>query len=232
MAGIGGAGVVALIFLMLILFSIGSVIFYFVRRCRYTRLGLPVPRLKKRHLVLLYSPIIVLILLSALLFWSVKANEKSEYERNKKTYFTLEKDTPFGEIILPKGTHISKFFPSDDKNNAAPDLNDVNGIQFPHPVQINGLSVLMIFPATGVIRLAEEYRFINGHGETVTCPKKRHFIVELNNTELVQQYQNKNLPIPPTTFKPSLWTFNDCTITFDYPSSVPHWENGKLIQDD
>lgn len=229
----GGAGGLFLIFFLLILMNLGSATFYFIWRCRYTRKGLLVPPLKKWQLLLLYSPIILCILLCILIFWAIQADKKHvafEHEKDKNRYFTLEKDTPFGEIILPKGTHISKHIPAGFQYNAPRDLNDVDGIQFPHPVMINGMSVIEISTTIGFLRLAEDYHFIN-NGQKTICPKTHYFIVDLNNYELESVYRDKNLPIPPLTFKPSLWKFQDCMTKIDFPSSLPHWKNGKLVSD-
>ncbi|MDM1246988.1 hypothetical protein HX005_06265 [Acinetobacter sp. R933-2] len=227
----GGAGSLFLIIFLLILMSLGSASFYFLWRCRYTRKGLLVPPLKKWQLFLLYSPIVLCVLFAALIFWAAQANEKYvkfEHEKDKNRYFTLEKDTPFGEIILPKGTHISKYIPAGFDHNAPRDLNDVDGIQFPYPVQINGMSVLEISPTIGFLRLAKDYHFIH-QAKKMTCPKTHYLVVDLNNYQLELAYRDKNLPIPPLTFKPSLWTFQDCMSKIDFPSSLPHWKDGKLI---
>lgn len=230
----GGAGVLILIFLFLPLLSVISVVLYLIRKRRYTRLNLPVPPLKKWQCLMLYGPVFVFILFSLLIFWIIKEDEKLvqfEHEKDKNRYFTLEKDTPFGEIILPKGTHMSKYIPKGYQYNAAADLNDIDGIEFPHPVNINGLSVIKIAPTTGFLHLAEDYRFIDQNGKVLHCPQTHYFIVELNNYELKWQYLNKSLPVPPSTFKPSLWTFSDCTSKIDFPSPLPYWQGDKLIID-
>lgn len=230
----GGADAFALIFFILIFFSIGSAIYYFIWRCKYTRSGLLVPSLKQGQLILLYSPLILLIIFTALFFWVIHVDKKHvafEHEKDKNRYFTLEKDTPFGEITLPKGTHISKYIPAGFEYNAPRDLNDVDEIRFPHPVMINGMSVIEISPTTGFLRLAEDYHFIE-NGKKIICPKTHYLVVKLNNYQLEWTFRDKNLPIPPLTFKPSLWTFSDCTSKIDFPSSLSYWKDGKLINGD
>lgn len=226
----GGVGGLFVAFLILVFWGIGSVIFYWVWRRKYLRLGLAVPSLKKWQLGVMYSPIILLILSVLVIFLLNMKNEeylRYEHEKDKNRFFTIEKETVFGEIILPVGTHISKNIPAGLKYHAPRDLNNVDGIQFPDPVMINGMSVLEISPTIGFLRLAEDYHFLE-QGKQRSCVKSNYLIVELNNRQYVEQYFNQGLPIPPSTFKPSLWTIADCTIKIDFPSSVPYWENGVL----
>lgn len=206
---------------MLALLSIGSAAYYMIWRCKYTRLGLLVPPLKKWQRYLLYSPMVLFILFLLLILWAMKEDEefvRFEKDKDKNRYFTLKETTPFGEIVLPKGTQIRKYIPQGYQNNAPADLNDVEGIQFPYPVTINDISIIEIAPTTGFLRLAEDYHFTDKTGKAITCSKTNYLNVHLNNFDLRTIYNDKNLPIPPSTFKPSLWTFSDCNVPVELAS--------------
>lgn len=180
---------------------------------------------------MLYGPIILLISGVIMFYQIMESNEKYvafEREKDKNRYFTIEKDTPYGEVILPKGTHINKVIPKGYEHNAPRDLNDVDAIGFPHPVMINGMAVIEISTTIGYLRLAEDYHFIH-KGQKTVCPKTHYLVVDLNDYDLWQPYFMNQQPIPPEIFKPSLWTFRDCSFEIDFPSKMPYWKDGKLI---
>lgn len=213
----GGVGAVGIVFIWLILLilSLLLTLIHGFRIYRARRRGLARPKLSKCMANFIFSPFILLVLLILYFAWGRYQDEKlSEFEaeKDKDRNFTLVEDTSFGGIVLPAGTNIDKSILFGFEYKSSRDLNNVLAIHFPYPVQINGMSVITVYPRAGTLILAEDYHFIE-QGKKWNCPKTHYFRVNLNNEDLYRLGDESSEPYPPESFQPNRWTFDECSET-------------------
>lgn len=182
--------------------------------------------------VLTYSWIVFNI---ALLVWyidlSIEADKKQkiaeslEPEKDKSRYFTLTKDTQYGEIVLPKGTHIHKYIPFGTTPNEPADLTEVREMRFPHPIEIKGISVIAIRNSYNDAEF-EIAQPIYWHSELMYCDK--------GNLVRMESIPESDLNFAnPQNFQPSKLKRSGCEeIDNKYvdPIIFPYWQDGKLIK--
>lgn len=154
-----------------------------------------------------------------------KIAEALEPEKDKSRYFTLTKDTQYGGIVLPKGTHIFKLIPYGVTPNEPADLTEVRQMRFPYAIEIEGMSVIAIrnFYNDAEFEIAEP---IYWHSELMYCDKGNLVRMEsVPDSEL--NFAN------PQDFQPSKLKRSGCEeIDNKYvdPIIFPYWQDGVLIK--
>lgn len=146
----------------------------------------------------------------------VEKVEQLEQLKNKNRYFTLQKDMVYGEIILPKGSHVAKYMEGGLQPILDRDLNDLEGVRFPYPIPINGAMVIAISPKYGKMQLTEDFNYVSSLGERESCQKGK--------TLYYFAYSAENLP---QDYQPSQWSFSGCEDSQD-EIHPPFWQGGRL----
>lgn len=244
MFGIGGGFVFPLIFLLplligldIILVIIGLAVRWYLK---FRKIWLPHHTQTAKKLLkflLIVNGILIGLMVLEIVVNAIYREKltKLEAEKDKSRYFTIETPTPYGEIVLPVGTHVYNYIASElNTPNQPKNLNNVQEIRFPQPIKIKGMSVIALHPIDYIyFQITEpvQYRF-SKDAPIATCPAGGFAIMgDTYKAEIYTSSEAFDERNYPKYFTPSKWRVESCS--YDEAGSEeinpPYWENGKLI---
>ena len=70
-----------------------------------------------------------------------------QHYKERRSHFVLSQDAQYGELLIPKGSLISRYDAFDNGESQVPfSLRGLQAVRFPHPVQVAGMWVTAMEP--------------------------------------------------------------------------------------
>lgn len=155
--------------------------------------------------------------------------ELKSYYKEQRSHFILSQDYQYGELLVPKGSLISR---NDAFDNGEPQLpvslRGLKAIRFPHPVKVAGIWIIAMEPPR--LELAQDQYVIpvgrsntgttiNQHHSKhhkqqslVTCSRGDLVVVDIPSIEydIIKEFGKPEPDGPNARFRPSEWIITDC----------------------
>ncbi|WP_139853595.1 hypothetical protein [Acinetobacter pullicarnis] len=155
--------------------------------------------------------------------------EVKQHYKESRRHFVLSHDTQYGELLIPKGSLISRYDPFDNGESQLPlSLRGLEAVRFPHPVKVAGIWVNAMKPPRmelardqhigPVVRFEPDGN--NGYGEwvydtenpTIACSRSDLVLLEipLIDYDISKEFGKPEPDGPNARFHPSEWRVQEC----------------------
>jgi len=152
-----------------------------------------------------------------------------QHYKESRSHFVLSQDAQYGELLIPKGSLISRYDAFDNGEPQVPfSLRGLQAVRFPHPVQVAGMWVTaMESPRMELAwdqQIGPVMRFDpkeeNGYGKwvydtkrpTIACSRGDIVLLEipLIDYDIQKEFGKPEPDGPNARFRPSEWGVQQC----------------------
>ncbi|CAI3123233.1 hypothetical protein MWMV18_MWMV18_00442 [Acinetobacter calcoaceticus] len=152
-----------------------------------------------------------------------------EHYKESRSHFVLSQDAQYGELLIPKGSLISRYDAFDNGEPQLPlSLRGLQAVRFPHPVQVAGMWVTAMEPPRMELawdqHVGPVMRFDpneeNGYGKwvydtkhpTIACFRGDIVLLEipLIDHDIAKEFGKPEPDGPNARFRPSEWGVQEC----------------------
>lgn len=191
--------------------------------------GTPRPPLRiwQWVLAILLSVVPILTLLGlAQIGWNDWRQDRQIAEQERLMHITLGRTVVWGDITLPAGSHLLRDLPEGgvERADAQPDLQAVQDVRFPLPVEVGGLWINAL-SLTGqlVLELSRPHHFAARDGRPAQ---------DCAAGDMVQFNARKErglfvIPEKAQTLTLADWVFDTCFQA--QPIALRYWKEGRLV---
>ena len=151
-----------------------------------------------------------------------------QHYKERRSHFVLSQDAQYGELLIPKGSLISRYDAFDNGEPQVPfSLRGLQAVRFPHPVQVAGMWVTAMEPPRMELawdqHVGPVMRFDpkeeNGYGKwvydtkrpTIACSRGDIVLLEipLIDYDIQKEFGKPEPDGANARFRPSEWGFNN-----------------------
>jgi hypothetical protein len=128
--------------------------------------------------------------------------------REKREHFMLTEPVMYGDLLLPRGSWVTRRDPFDEGEPDRPrNLTGLISARFPEPVRIAGVWAIALHDAYGELELSHD-QIIRGQA----CKKGEiaKFAVPSIEYDVVAAFGKEEPDGPAARFKPGQWMFRSC----------------------
>ena len=231
--GFPGAAIVGYWMLLLAVVVGGLLLTWWLWRLIHALRGKPRPALSWWQWVLAVFlsiyPIFSAVLMGGIYLQDWQ-QQKAYAQEDRLRHLTLKQDTPYGEIVLPKGSHVEREIPEPpDVEGQPPNLRGLRHVRFVQPVQVNGAWVQAISTYPPLLELAQPHRFAAPNGHPAQDCKAGEIAQFKLTGDALASLQNLHFQ-PPEPFEPSQWLFDTCFL--GDPIRLRYWQDNQLVWTD
>jgi len=152
-----------------------------------------------------------------------------EHYKERRSHFVLSQDAQYGELLIPKGSLISRYDAFDNGEPQVPfSLRGLQAVRFPHPVQVAGMWVTAMEPPRMELawdqQIGPVMRFdpneADGYGEwvydtkrpTIACSRGDIVLLEipLIDHDIAKEFGKPEPDGAKARFCPSEWGVQQC----------------------
>ncbi|ONN53870.1 hypothetical protein AC058_13390 [Acinetobacter genomosp. 33YU] len=152
-----------------------------------------------------------------------------EHYKESRSHFVLSQDAQYGELLIPKGSLISRYDAFDNGEPQVPfSLRGLQAVRFPHPVQVAGMWVTAIEPPRMELawdqQIGPVMRFDpkeeNGYGKwvydtkrpTIACSRGDIVLLEipLIDYDIAKEFGKPEPDGANARFRPGEWGVQEC----------------------
>lgn len=152
-----------------------------------------------------------------------------QHYKESRSHFVLSQDAQYGELLIPKGSLISRYDAFDNGEPQLPlSLRGLQTVRFPHPVQVAGMWVTAMEPPRMELawdqQIGPVMRFDpneeNGYGKWVydtkrpkiACARGDIVLLEipLIDYDIQKEFGKPEPDGPNARFRPSEWGVQEC----------------------
>lgn len=228
-----GAAVAGYGMMLLAMVIAGVLLAWWLWRLVHARRGRPRPALSWWQWVLAMFlsifPIFSAVLAGGIFLQNCQ-QQKTYAQQDRLRHLTLQQDTPFGEVVLPKGSHVERELPEPlDIEGQAPNLRGLRHVRFAQPTSIHGVWVHAISTYPPLLELAQPHQFAALNGQPAQDCKAGEIAQFKLSGDAMASLQNLHLQ-PPESFEPSRWLFDTC-FQGD-PIRLRYWQGEQLVWTD